>query len=284
MSYVYCIMKTIHTAQNRPVSWHEWGAPHGRTVIICPGAGMAGALPFGEDRARQSDLRMISVDRAGLGNSAPDTTKSFTSWCDDIRTILAHIGTETADIIGFSQGAPFALALGAANIARTVSIVSGQDELSHPDIFSFLPEPVAAMVLQARSDAEKLEAEMTAFATADWLWHMIETMSGEQDRLIYASEDFAPAYRAALNAGFQQGAAGYARDTVLAMAPWPFKLEDITCPVHLWYGLKDTSPVHSPDFGASLSKRIKNVQLHHFEEDGSAILWTKADKILSKIA
>ena len=276
-------MKTVHTAQNRPISWHEWGAPQSRPVIICPGAGMAGALPFGEDHARQSDLHMISVDRAGLGNSAPDTAKSFASWCDDIRTILAHIGAETADVIGFSQGAPFALALGASNLARTVSVVSGQDELCHPAIFSLLPEPVAAMVQRAQSDPEKLETEMAEFATADWLWHMIETMSGEQDRLIYASEDFAPAYRAALNAGFQQGAAGYARDTILAMAPWPFKLEDITCPVYLWYGLKDTSPVHSPDFGVSLSKRIKNAQLHHFEDDGSAILWTKADEILSKL-
>ncbi|ADO73860.1 uncharacterized protein STAUR_6103 [Stigmatella aurantiaca DW4/3-1] len=36
-----------------------------------------------------------------------------------------------------------------------------------------------------------------------------------------------PAQAGALSEGFSQGSAGYARDTVLAMSPWPFNLESI---------------------------------------------------------
>ena len=49
-----------------------------------------------------------------------------------------------------------------------------------------------------------------------------------QDRAVYGGADFAPAYRAALDAGFVQGPEGYARATRLAMAPWPFRLEEIS--------------------------------------------------------
>ncbi|TXL69866.1 alpha/beta hydrolase [Vineibacter terrae] len=277
-------MGSIKTADGRNLAWSEWGDPQARPVIFCPGAGMAGSLPFGQGVAARLRLRVISVDRPGLGGSDPDLDKSFDSWSRDIRALLAHLDAPPAPAIGFSQGAPFALALGAAGVADCVSLVSGQDELSHPAIHGLLPEPVAVMVRRAATDPLGLEAEIAATATADWLWHMIESMSGEQDRSFYASDAFAPAYRAALAAGFRRGAAGYARDTVLAMAPWPFQIERLTCPVHIWYGLEDTSPVHSPDFGSALSRRIGAARLTRFENEGSAILWTRADDILNALA
>lgn len=92
------------------------------------------------------------------------------------------------------------------------------------------------MVERAGSDAAILEAQIAQFAIADWLWQMIETKSAEQDCAYYARGDLAPHYRAALEAGFSPGAAGYARDTILAMAPWPFRLEDVRCPLQIGGG------------------------------------------------
>lgn len=162
-------MTHILTAQHRRLNWSEWGSPQGQPFIFCTGAGMAGALPFGDETAQALGLRIISVDRPGLGGSDHDPAKSFDSWCADIRALLAHIGAEKAHSIGFSQGAPFAFALGAAGLAHTVSLVSGQDELSDAAIFALLPEPVAAMVQRAKTEPEILEAEIAAGATAEWL-------------------------------------------------------------------------------------------------------------------
>ncbi|MBY5999603.1 hypothetical protein ACLIR7_17790 [Nitratireductor aquimarinus] len=52
----------------------------------------------------------------------------------------------------------------------------------------------------------------------------------------------------------------------------------------LWFGLADTSPVHSPDFGATLDGRFVNSTLHRLEGEGSAILWSNADAILEDLA
>ncbi len=278
------VSHTLTLSDGRRLGWHEWGAPAGRIVIFCSGAGMAGAIPFGGAAAERLGLRIVAVDRAGLGASDADPEKSFRSWSADVAALLAYLGEDNALAMGFSQGAPFALALADAGAAKAVALVSGQDELSAPEVLSQLPEPVANMVQLAKDDPARLEADIAASATAEWLWQMIETMSGPQDRAYYAGEAFAPLYRAALADGFRQGAAGYARDTRLAMEPWPFRVEEIACPVALWFGLADTSPVHSPDFGATLNGRFVNSTLHQLEGEGSAILWSHADAILEDLA
>ncbi len=276
-------MFEFKTTTGRKLAWSEWGARDGRVVVFCPGAGMAGALPFGSDAAERLSLRIISVDRPGLGGSDEHREKNFESWAKDIAELLKSFGCDTAPVIGFSQGAVFALALGAHGVASSVTAVSGTDELTHPEVKALLSEQISGFVQYAENDPAGLEREIAGSASAEWLWQMIETMSGNKDREIYARDDFAPAYREALAQGFRQGAAGYARDTVLASAAWPFRVEDINCPVYLWYGLEDMSPVHSPDHGAILASRITGAKLMQIEGHGSAILWTHATEILTAI-
>ncbi len=277
-------MKDIVLRDGRRLSWHEWGPEGGAEVLFCPGAGMAGLLPFGEAVATSRGLRILSVDRPGLGWSDNDPAKSFDSWVGDIRLLLASLDRTAVPIIAFSQGAPFAYALAAAGLATQLSIVAGQDELADPRVMATLPEAVAQFVGRASSKPDLVEAEIIASASANWLWSMIETMSAPADRAFYAREDFAPRYRAALEAGFRHGATGYARDTILALSRWPWRLEDIICRVDLWYGLEDASPVHAPDHGLSLSKRLPHALHHPIKGEGSSLLWTAAETILSRIA
>jgi pimeloyl-ACP methyl ester carboxylesterase len=276
-------MKNTTLRDGRRLAWHDWGSERGTPVVVCPGAGMAGPLPFGARAAEAMGLRCISVDRPGLGWSDPHPAKRFDSWTDDVRQLLLALGQVAVPVVGFSQGAPFALALAAAGLATRVAIVAGQDELAHPEVLAKLPEPVARFTRRALEEPRVLEAELAATTTEQWLWSMIESMSAPVDRAFYASADFAPQYRAALAAGFRQGAAGYARDTVLALSPWPFQLEEVRCPVALWYGLEDSSPVHSPDHGLILSERLPSATRHALAGAGSSILWTTAEAILEAL-
>ncbi|KZK75669.1 Alpha/beta hydrolase family protein [Pseudovibrio sp. Ad46] len=274
---------TINLPGDRALAWSEWGDADGRPVILCQGAGMASAISFGEQIAKDLGLRVLSVDRPGLGKSGADPEKNFESWAEDIKELLDFVKADQAFAIGFSQGAPFALALAASGLVDGVAVVSGQDELAFPGMFAKLPDELKGMVSLACDDPDRLEADIAGMATAEWLWQMIEGMSGEEDRAFYASASFAPLYRDALASGFAQGAAGYARDTRLAMGRWSFSVENIKQDVQLWYGLKDTSPVHSPDFGSTLATRLSCSELHQIAAEGSAILWTQADAILSRL-
>ena len=58
---------------------------------------------------------------------------------------------------------------------------------------------------------------------------------------------------------------------------------EIRVPVHLWYGGLDASPLHSPDHGASLARRIPGAARTLVEGAGGAILWTHGAEILAAL-
>ena len=67
------------------------------------------------------------------------------------------------------------------------------------------------------------------------------------------------------------------------MGRWPFDLADIRVPVDLWYGGLDASPVHSPDHGAELARRIPAARRHLLPEAGGSLLWTHAEEIVASL-
>jgi hypothetical protein len=139
------------------------------------------------------------------------------------------------------------------------------------------------MVASAQREPEGIEHQFSRTATADGPWRLVMEMSSDRDRTFYLDKEFGDAYLGCLRHGFSQGPQGYARDLVNALRPWSFRVEDIAIPVDLWYGGLDTSPVHSPDLGATLSSRLSHGTLTVDPGEGSCILWTRAPDILARL-
>jgi pimeloyl-ACP methyl ester carboxylesterase len=270
----------VRLPDGRALAWAEWGPADGRPVLFCTGAGMSGWLGFGAPALPALGLRLLAIDRPGLGGSDPDPGKTLRSWAADVRALIAAQRLAEVTAVGFSQGAPFALTLAGHGLVRAVAIVSGQDDLAHPRLAPLLPAEVAAMVATARDDPAGFERRFARAATAEGLWQLVLSMSGARDRGLYASAAFGAAFRRALDEGFARGAAGYARDLVNALGPWPVAPEDVAVPVDLWYGAQDTSPVHSPDLGATLASRLPSASRTVDPAEGGSILWTRARDIL----
>lgn len=124
--------------------------------------------------------------------------------------------------------------------------------------------------------------EFFAGFDADAMHAMVMSSSPACDLAVYGDPGLDAAYRRALGEGFAQGAAaGYARDTVLAMGRWPFALEDITVPVDIWYGDLDTS--HSPDHGQHLAARIPGARRHTVPGAGGSLLWPHPVPVLTSL-
>ncbi|MFN7143414.1 MAG: alpha/beta fold hydrolase [Myxococcota bacterium] len=145
-----------------------------------------------------------------------------------------------------------------------------------------VPE-VPALVAHAVADPVRAERDFAAFGSAERMWQMVVAGSGDTDRAVYTHPGFAPHFRRALAESFARGSGGYARDTVLAMGRWPFDPGAIVVPVHLWYGARDTSPVHAPDLGERLAARIPGARRTVVADEGGAILWTRAGEILAAL-
>ncbi|QRK07926.1 alpha/beta fold hydrolase [Archangium violaceum] len=277
--------RTRHIAREdgRRVGWSEWGSARGTPVLFCTGAAMTSSFGFGAEAIQELGVRLLCVDRAGLGGSAPDPNKSLESYARDVEAVLRSEGIARPPVIGFSQGAPFAVALAGSDVVSAVAIVSGQDELAYPPTRQMLHPDVAGLVTAIEKDREGFEASFAARVDAEGLWALIIAMSAPEDRAIYDEPAFSTAYRRSLAEGFAQGPGGYVRDLTLAMSRWPTQPETITVPVSLWYGKRDTSTVHSPDFGETLSTRFPKATLHAFPDEGGALLWTRSREILGDL-
>ena len=187
-------------------------------------------------------MRLLAIDRPGLGASGPDPDKTPDSWVDDIREWIAALAFHSVSAVGFSQGAPFAFALAGHGVVQALAIVSGHNELAHPRVRPLLHGEVARMVADVQRDPMAFEQRFRSLATPDGLWQLTISMSSVRDRAPYTEDAFSTAYLCALREGFAQGSAGFARDLVNALGPWLVAPEDIGVPVDLWYGAAIPAP------------------------------------------
>jgi pimeloyl-ACP methyl ester carboxylesterase len=271
---------TTRLPGGRRLAWSEWGPSDGVPVVFCPGAAASRSLGFGTHLVAGLGVRLVSVDRPGLGASDPAPGRDLLDFAADLADLVRLRELTGVRGVGFSQGAPFVLACAAAGVLDAVAVVAGTDELAHPSLAEALTPDVGTMVEAVRADPVAAETLFAGYGDADGLWERILMMAGAPDRAVYTDPVFERAYRHAMAEAFAQGSGGYARDTVLASARWPFDPALVRVPVDLWYGAADTSPVHSPDFGASLAARLPDVQRRVVPDAGGALLWTHAGEIL----
>jgi pimeloyl-ACP methyl ester carboxylesterase len=273
----------VRLPDGRRLGWAEWGPETGTPVLLCSGGATSRWLGFGADVLDGLRIRLVTVDRPGLGASDPAPGRTLKDWARDVRDLAELRELSGLAVVGFSQGAPFALASAAPGDVTGVAVVSGTDELASPGFRDLLAPEVRRLVEDVAANPSGAEAFFRGFGSAETMWDLILGMSSEVDRQIYTAPAFQRAFRRALAEAFAQGSDGYARDTVLSMSAWPFDPAAITVPVDLWYGELDASTGHSPDLGASLARRIPTARRHVLANAGGALLWTHANDVLRSL-
>ncbi|EOZ4594155.1 alpha/beta fold hydrolase [Morganella morganii] len=268
----------------RCFSWYDSGPETGIPVVFCTGAGMSGSAGFGIPYLADNNIRLITPDRPGLGNSSPDAGKSPESFAADVTFLMHSLGYTRFRAAGFSQGAVYAMALAYYAQVSALALISGQDQFDYPPTRALLSADIIDMQKNARTQPDGFTSWVRENITADWLMSFILNYSGETDLAVYQAADFLPAYRQCMTEAFSQGNEGYTQDLLIAMQEWGFTPEQITCPVSLWYGEKDTSTVHSPDGGKILAGRFPRAEHHLFAEEGGSLLWTQSQAILQALA
>ncbi len=115
----------MRSAKNRQIGFAEFGDPQGRAVFWLHGTpGARRQIPT-EARiyAEEHNIRLIGVDRPGIGSSTPHRYANILAFADDLRTIADMLGIDKMAVIGLSGGGPYALA-GAAVLPDRV-VVAG---------------------------------------------------------------------------------------------------------------------------------------------------------------
>ena len=121
--------RTATARDGRTLAYVEVGDPEGPLVIHNHGGPSSRlearllARPASKNR-----LRLVCVDRPGIGRSSPQRTRTYAGWADDLTTIAEALGHDAFGVTGWSEGGPWALAAAAyidPHRLRHVSIIAG---------------------------------------------------------------------------------------------------------------------------------------------------------------
>ena len=238
------------TKDNRRLSYLEVGDPDGPLVIHNHG-GPSSRLEahFFADAASKHGLRLVCVDRPGIGQSSPQEARKYSGWADDMTAIADSLGYREFGVTGWSEGGPWALAAAAyidpARLRHVTSISGGsygafgdnsaRKHLSAIDsLGGFLAlhfEPGFRLMYEAL-------AKTAVNFRETYIQQLLKTINA-YDQEILRRPGFATAFCEASAECFAQGSEGLVRDSEILYRSWDFDVRLIQRRVHLWQGLDD---------------------------------------------
>jgi pimeloyl-ACP methyl ester carboxylesterase len=273
----------------KKLGYAQYGDPNGKPIIALHG--MLGSRienAYMDADAKDLGIRIIGVDRPGIGWSSPDprpiSQRKSVDFARDVEALAEHLNLKEYAVLGISAGGSYALGSAASLPSsqskpklKAVSIVTG---LGLPDMSS--PFPAAVTWLYKNVD---IRWAMKYIFTRGDVWNM-SLSDPEREKAYYEGFDLNHAHPADIETTKRpdhpdmvrlflaftreatvQGLQGFEDDAYLLARDPGFKLEDIPkdLPVQLWYGDADTNV--SPKAGEETAERLRasghgKVELH----------------------
>lgn len=275
----------------RRLAYLDLGAPDGPPMIHLHGApsGKLEARFFDLDAAAtRAGVRLLAVDRPGVGGSDPLPGRRLLDWPADVAGLADGLGIATFAVLGYSMGAPSALACRERLEGRltAVAIVSGLGPPDEPALDTGRSPDVARILRLARH---------RPLATTALLQVMRQGTRMPQRMLDSAARGAPPADQQVADrpgaprqfAGFladalRQGTTGVRTDLHLAASPWGFVPSPRAAPVTIWHGSADRNvPVAAASW---LAERLPDAQLQLFPDEGHlSVLTRHAEQILTAL-
>lgn len=234
---------------DRRLGFAEFGDPQGRAIFWLHGTPGARRQIPAEARAyaELEKIRLIGVDRPGIGSSTPHQYPNVLAFADDLRTIADTLGIDKFAVVGLSGGGPYTLAAAAAMPERVVAagVLGGVAPYVGPDGISSglmnLGSTVAPVLEVAGMPIRLAAATLIKFIApvGSPVLEIYARISPEGDRRLLARPEFKAMFLDdLLNGGRKQLSAPF-YDIVDFVRDWGFRLDEVKVPVRWWHGDKD---------------------------------------------
>jgi pimeloyl-ACP methyl ester carboxylesterase len=268
-------------ADKRCLSWAEYGDPTGYPVIYChatPGSRLEPSQAH--DHATNRGLRLIAPDRPGYGTSSPAGERSLSHTARDLAALADHLDLRHFSLLGFSGGAPVALALASARPERIGQVVLASplgplDQVGTEG----MGEAYRHLWDLARTDfptfARELEQGLVAYGSAADLFL---AAAPRPDRVLLADPEINSAFRANLAEAHRQGLTGLFEDAGALARPWSFHPTGIRCPVRLFHGTQD--PNAPPVMSRWLADHLPDAKRTEWPGAGHFALLVRWEEVL----
>ncbi len=280
--------RSVATADGRTLTYSEVGDPQGPLVIHNHGgpSSRLEAYLLAESASR-SGLRLICVDRPGIGQSSPHPMRSYAGWADDLVAIADALGFHEFGVTGWSEGGPWALAAAAyidpLRLRHVTSIAGGSygafgdnwaaDQLAKADALG------GSLALRFKPGFRLMYAALGLTAKrfrGGYYKQLVKTLNG-YDGQIMGRPGFEAAFCAASAECFAHGSAGLVLDSELLYRRWAFDVSTIDRRVHMWQGLDDRLVPDS--INKAVADRMPGAVWHPVDGAGHFVAIGSADEI-----
>ena len=240
----------IRVGRRRVLGFAEYGDPSGRLVLWHHGTpGGRRQIPVKARRAAERlGLRLVCVERPGVGESTNHRYKCFDEWARDAERVVDELGHESFAVVGLSGGGPYALACAhelphrvtVAGLLGSVCPVVGPDAA-----------PGSSIVRLAATFQGVLDPLRTVLGTGIWLaiqpvtplghwaYQLYFSRMPEGDQKVAEDPEIEAMFLDDLMTASRRRFGAVAHDAALFGRPWGFTLSDIDVPVFWWHGDAD---------------------------------------------
>lgn len=240
---------TVAVGDDRQIGFAEFGNPQGRAIFWLHGTpGARRQIPV-EARvyAENHNIRLIGVDRPGIGSSTPHAYPNVLAFADDLRTIADVLGIDKMAVIGLSGGGPYTLACATAMPDRVVvaGVLGGVAPTVGDEgiggglmgLGSIVAPALPVVGLPLRLALVGLVRSIRPIAPLALQGYAMVSPEGDR-RLLQRPEIGAMFLDDLLNGSRKQLAAPLA-DVAVFAKDWGFRLDEVKTPVRWWHGDKD---------------------------------------------
>jgi pimeloyl-ACP methyl ester carboxylesterase len=242
---------TLQLRDGRTLGYLEVGAHDGSPLVHChgdPSSRLEARLLA--EQAASLGIRLIGLDRPGIGRSDAKPGFGLLDWPDDVAEVADHLGLERFAVSGLSGGGAFALAcaykmpqrLTACGLISSVPPVAfiRQAGIRGMRVAYWLLERLPPRLFRAlvsrtmRTGARSSEAD-----TERTLLRNVARL-GAGDQQVVAIPEIRRIYAETAVESYRQGVQANVEDALMLAKRWPFRVEDIAfAPLFLWHGEQD---------------------------------------------
>lgn len=230
---------------NINIGIEEYGDPMGTPVFYFhgfPGSRRDGELFDFDKIAKECEVRIIGIDRPGIGLSDFQLKRSLIDWPKTVQLIANKYNLKKFSILGVSGGGPYALACANSMPDRlnVVSVISGMGPFSYKESVNgnaMLIPKKNSIVRRLIAIGLKLGAKKNPNKLKE---NIIKTLPPKDFQYLSQSNKMGQLIDI-FNECFRQGLKGYLQEAKIYRKDWGFNVSDINANICLWHGTEDNN-------------------------------------------
>ncbi|WP_395659976.1 alpha/beta fold hydrolase [Nocardioides sp.] len=240
---------TVAVRDDRRLSFAEYGPRRGPAIVWMHGTpGARRQIPLEvREYADQRGVRIIGLDRPGIGSSTPYLYPEILDWTRDLELVLDTLGIDTVRLIGLSGGGPYVLAAGAALPDRVhgIGVLGGLAPTQGVDAVEGgviqLAVTLAPLLRVARVPLGVVLTQGIRLVRplAGPALDLYAAAQPEGDRKLLGRPEFKAMFLDDLLNGSRFQTSAPINDLVLFTQYWGFDAADVRVPVRWWHGDDD---------------------------------------------